>query len=176
MISNGNPAQPATRPGGRSDDRFGDYLPPLPPNAAIVATARRWLGTPYHHQAAVRGVGCDCLGLVRGVYAEYAGFHPEAPPPYAPDWADSDGRETMLEAATRHLVACPADDLTAGRVAIFRLRPQFVAKHAAILTSSISMIHAIEGGPVAEVALSAWWRRRIAAVFAFPVVAKAANR
>lgn len=33
----------------------------------IVAAARQWLGTPYRHQASVRGVGCDCLGLIRGV-------------------------------------------------------------------------------------------------------------
>lgn len=32
--------------------------------------ARLWLGTPFRHQAALRGVGCDCLGLIRGVAAE----------------------------------------------------------------------------------------------------------
>jgi hypothetical protein len=30
------------------------------------------------------------------------------------------------------------------------------------------MIHAMEGGPAAEVPLSPWWRRRIAGAFAFP--------
>jgi NlpC/P60 family putative phage cell wall peptidase len=135
---------------------------------AIVAIARGWLGTPYHHQASVRGAGCDCLGLVRGVYAEYTGHLPETPPAYSADWAESDGRETMLEAAARHLTPCPLDALASGRVVIFRLRPGMLAKHAAILTSPSSMIHAIEGAPVAEVALAPWWRRRIAAVFAFP--------
>lgn len=38
--------------------------------AAFVAAARGWLGTPFHHQAAVRQVGCDCIGLLRGVAAE----------------------------------------------------------------------------------------------------------
>lgn len=33
----------------------------------IVIEARRWLRTPYHHQAVVRGVGVDCVGLIRGV-------------------------------------------------------------------------------------------------------------
>ena len=36
--------------------------------AAIVAEARAWIGTRYCHQASVKGVGCDCLGLVRGVW------------------------------------------------------------------------------------------------------------
>jgi cell wall-associated NlpC family hydrolase len=35
--------------------------------SAIVAEARTWIGTPYRHQASLKGVGCDCLGLVRGV-------------------------------------------------------------------------------------------------------------
>ena len=37
---------------------------------AIVAAARAWIGTPYRHQAALRGVGCDCLGLLRGVWRD----------------------------------------------------------------------------------------------------------
>ena len=32
--------------------------------AAVVAEARRWLGTRYRHQGRVRGVGVDCLGLL----------------------------------------------------------------------------------------------------------------
>ena len=47
----------------------------------IVEAARAWLGTPYHHQASLRGVGCDCLGLVRGVWRELYGPEPEAAPP-----------------------------------------------------------------------------------------------
>lgn len=35
--------------------------------AAIVAEARTWVGTRWLHQAAVKGVGCDCVGLLRGV-------------------------------------------------------------------------------------------------------------
>lgn len=43
--------------------------------ADVVAEARRWVGTPYRHQASVLGVGCDCIGLVRGV-AEALGIMP----------------------------------------------------------------------------------------------------
>jgi NlpC/P60 family putative phage cell wall peptidase len=35
--------------------------------AAIIAEAKRWMGTPWQHQAARKGVGCDCIGLVSGV-------------------------------------------------------------------------------------------------------------
>jgi cell wall-associated NlpC family hydrolase len=33
----------------------------------IVDAARGWIGTPYRHQAATLGAGCDCQGLLRGV-------------------------------------------------------------------------------------------------------------
>src|SRR5688572_25297534 len=55
----------------------------------IVAAARDWIGTPYRHQASLKGVGCDCLGLVRGVWREHYGAEPEAPPPYRADWAET---------------------------------------------------------------------------------------
>ena len=32
--------------------------------AEIEAEARRWLGTPFHHQGRLLGVGVDCVGLV----------------------------------------------------------------------------------------------------------------
>jgi NlpC/P60 family putative phage cell wall peptidase len=34
---------------------------------AIVREARAWVGTPFHHQASLKGVGCDCIGLIAGV-------------------------------------------------------------------------------------------------------------
>jgi NlpC/P60 family putative phage cell wall peptidase len=35
--------------------------------AQIVSEAREWIGTPWKHQASVKGVGCDCIGLIRGI-------------------------------------------------------------------------------------------------------------
>lgn len=139
-----------------------------------VAAARAWIGTPYHHQASLHGVGCDCLGLVRGVYRDVLGRDPETPPPYSRDWAEASGAETMLAAAARHLVPVDlavAEALRPGHVLVFRFRPDMVAKHAAILATPSTMIHAIEGAPVAEVAFSPWWRRRLAGAFAFPLLA-----
>lgn len=33
----------------------------------VVDAAREWLGTPFHHQGRVLGVGVDCVGVVIGV-------------------------------------------------------------------------------------------------------------
>jgi NlpC/P60 family putative phage cell wall peptidase len=136
--------------------------------ARIVATARRWIGTPYHHQASLEGVGCDCLGLVRGVWREIFGAEPETPPPYSRDWAEASGIETLLTAARSYFLETPPTAAQPGDVLVFRLNAGTVAKHAGILASPTTFIHAAEGASVAEVSLVPWWRRRLAAAFAFP--------
>ncbi|MCE1235098.1 MAG: NlpC/P60 family protein [Hyphomicrobiales bacterium] len=148
---------------------------PLPTRDAIVAVARRWIGTPYRHRASLEGVGCDCLGLVRGVWREFYGDEPESLPAYAPDWAEAGRAETLLAAGARHLVAVPVDLARPGDVVLFRWRPELPAKHAGILTAPTRFVHAYDGSAVVESPLGAWWRRRLAAAFAFPGVPDAAG-
>lgn len=136
----------------------------------IVAEARAWIGTPYHHQASARGVGCDCLGLVRGIYRELIGEEPEAIPPYTPDWAEGQGLETLLAGARRNLVERKPADAAPGDILVFRLRAGAMAKHMGVLSAAHRMIHAIEGAPVSEVHCGSWWRRHTAAAFSFPGV------
>jgi len=133
----------------------------------IITEARTWIGTPYHHQASLKGVGCDCLGLIRGVWRALYDEEPEAPPPYTPDWAEACGGETLLDAATRHLQSIETAGAGAGDIVLFRWRGHLPAKHCAILTGPETMIHAHELTPVAEVPLGPWWRRRMAAAFRF---------
>jgi NlpC/P60 family putative phage cell wall peptidase len=138
---------------------------------AIVVAARSWLGTPYHHQASLKGVGSDCLGLIRGIWRELFGPEPETMPAYTRDWGNATGSETLLAAAARHLVML--DDMGAaglGDVLVFRMRDQGVAKHAGILTGPSRLVHAQEGLGVIEIELGRWWRRRAAAAFSFPGV------
>jgi NlpC/P60 family putative phage cell wall peptidase len=134
----------------------------------VIAEARSWIGTPYLHQASLKGVGTDCLGLVRGIWRSLYGTEPEAVPPYSPDWAEASGLETMAEAARRHLREKPLHAPAPGDLLLFRWRPHLPAKHAAIMTGEDSMVHAQEGAVVCEVPLTSWWRRRLAFVFAFP--------
>jgi NlpC/P60 family putative phage cell wall peptidase len=138
--------------------------------AAVVAEARAWVGTPYRHQASLRGVGCDCLGLVRGVWRALYGEEPERAPRYAPDWAEAARGEPFAEAGLRHMVALDPRRFGAGDVLLFRWRAGLAAKHAAIATAPARMVHAHDGAAVAEVALAPWWRRRIAYAFRFPGV------
>ena len=136
--------------------------------AAIVMAARSWIGTPYRHQASLKGVGCDCLGLLRGVWREVIGTEPERPGPYTPDWAEAGGQDLLAEAAARHLRAVEPAEAGAGDVVLFRWRPWLPAKHCAILTGPAAMVHAHDGASVAEVAFAPWWGRHRAGAFSFP--------
>jgi NlpC/P60 family putative phage cell wall peptidase len=142
---------------------------PSPPTI-IVAEARSWIGTPYRHQASLKGVGCDCLGLLRGVWRQLVGSEPEMAPPYAPDWAEATGAETLAAAARRHLVEIAIADIAPGDVVLFRWRAGLPAKHAAIVTAPDRFVHAHDGAAVAEIALAPWWHRRLAYAFRFPGV------
>lgn len=138
-------------------------------NAAdIVRAARGWIGTPYRHQASLKGIGCDCLGLVRGVWRDVVGTEPEAVPPYSPGWAEADGREALVLASRRNLMEIPVTDFHAGDVLLFRWRPHLPAKHAGIAVGEGHMVHAQEGAAVAEISLNGWWRRHLAHAFRFP--------
>ncbi len=161
---------------------------------AIVGEARRWIGTPYRHQASVKGGGCDCLGLVRGVWRAVVGAEPEGVPAYRADWAEVGGRETLLEAAERWLERVPLEAARPGDVLLFRMSEGAVVKHCAVLSTgravrpavphpdalrasvppqegrenSATMIHAYWGRAVVESWLGAWWRRRLVAAFRLP--------
>lgn len=143
--------------------------------ARIVAAARGWIGTPYLHQASVKGAGADCLGLLRGVWRDVLGAEPEPVPPYTADWAEPDRREVLFEAAGRLLTAKPLRQAALGDVLLFRMRDGSIAKHLGIQSgvgSSAAFIHAYTHHGVIESPLSLPWERRIAARFAFPTGAK----
>lgn len=135
--------------------------------SAIVAAARGWIGTPYVHQQAQRGAGCDCLGLVRGVWREIEGPEPEAVPAYTPDWSEAAGEERLWRAARRWLRERPVTEATAGDVLLFRMRAGAVAKHLGIMSGPAQFVHAYSGQGVVESALTEAWRRRVVAAFAF---------
>ena len=137
---------------------------------AIVAEARRWIGTHYRHQASLERVGADCLGLVRGVWRGVIGTEPEKAPPYTPDWAETRGEETLLAAARRWLCEIPVGEVREGDVLLFRMALGAPAKHAAIVSGGDRIIHAYWGRSVCETQLAPWWRRRIAAAFSCPGV------
>ena len=136
-----------------------------------VALARGWIGTPYVHQAATKGAGTDCLGLICGVWAELRGVEAPKVPAYTQDWSEPQGLETLWEAAQCHLVSKPLAEEAPGDILLFRMRAGSVAKHLGLageIGPKASFIHAYSGHCVFESPLSRPWRSRIVARFEFP--------
>ncbi len=135
----------------------------------VLRIAGSWIGTPYRHQGSAKGIGCDCLGLIRGIWRELYGIEPELPRPYAPDWAERSGEDRLMAAAIRHFGSpLAADHAAPGDLVLFRWRPDCAAKHAGILCGANHFIHAYEQAAVVRSALVPSWRRRIAGIFRFP--------
>jgi cell wall-associated NlpC family hydrolase len=158
----------------------------------IVAIARTWIGTPYIHQASVKHAGCDCLGLLRGVWRELHGSEPQEIPPYSSDWAEASGEETLANALRLHLreielahmVPHPrsggggssrSDEtegasaaLMPGDIAVFRMLPHMPAKHCGIIgeqAETLTLIHARQNKRVSEEPFTQPWRRKLAYAF-----------
>lgn len=135
----------------------------------IVVLAEGWIGTPYRHQGATKGVGCDCIGLIRGIWRELYGEEAEAVPAYAADWAERGGDDRLMDAGRRLFgEAVGLSDALPGDILLFRWRQDCAAKHAGILVGPQHFIHAYEQAAVTRSVLVPSWRRRIAAVHRFP--------
>ena len=141
--------------------------------AQIVAEARLWVGTPYLHQASVRGAGTDCLGLLRGVWRAVLGDEPEPVPVYTDDWAEPSNEEVLFAAAERWLREKPCTQAAVGDVILFRMREGSIAKHLGLQSETgphPRFIHAYTGHGVIESSFSSAWVRRIAVRFVVPLV------
>lgn len=141
---------------------------PIDP-ADVVAEARTWIGTPWQHQAALRGVGCDCTGLVRGVISAFRALPHELE---QMSYARTPDGVTLLRLCREHLAEVPAGEAAPGDVLVFSYGagPQHLGIAADYLHGGLSLIHALDQpgtkrGRVVEHRLDAAWRARIVAAF-----------
>lgn len=101
--------------------------------AAIVAEARSWIGTPYHSDAAIKGVGVDCARFVAEVYVA-AGIVPRfAVPDYPPDWFLHSDDERLKRFVESLGVSTPVaeSDVGPGDLALYRIGRSYA--HCAIV-------------------------------------------
>ncbi len=137
----------------------------------VVTEARSWIGTPYVHQASVKGAGTDCLGLLRGVWRAAIGQEPLPIPAYTADWDEAAAGEVLTAAAEMCLRRKLPTDAAPGDVLLFRMQDGFVAKHLGIQSrvgADAAFIHAYSRHAVVESPLSRPWARRVVGRFAFP--------
>lgn len=135
----------------------------------VVAEARTWLGTPYHLQACLKGVGVDCAMLLAGV-AHGCGMCSQPFPPrrYSPQWALHAYRETLMETmvASGLVVPLPLTDVGLADIVGFRWGAG-VLSHVGLISCCAPwrMIHAAQGQRVMEVGLQAMWASALAAAW-----------
>ena len=108
--------------------------------AAVVAAARLWLGTPYHHMADIRGVGVDCAMILVRVFCDLGFVAPFDPRPYTRDWMlhRDDERYLGFLLASAHEVTTPAP----GDVMLFRIGRCYA--HGGVVTGAepLTLLHA----------------------------------
>lgn len=144
--------------------------------AAIVAEARTWLGTPFHHQGRVKGAGVDCVGTP-GESARALGCKVDYPSGYSrlPDGVtlESELDRQMLIVWQRGM----GDRLALmrpGDVLMFRMPklPRHVGLYCGVVDGEHRFIHATsDAGRVVEVNLDAYWQRALKKVYRFREVA-----
>lgn len=136
----------------------------------IVTEARTWLGTRFHHQARIKGVGCDCLGLVVGVVdqlqlrnaaGELLSSFDEVNYSRLPDGA------YLTEKLAALLHEVPFEEMLPGDLALFDIKGN--PQHLAILTdyeASIGMIHCFAPAHrVVEHRLDDEWKSKLVKVY-----------
>jgi cell wall-associated NlpC family hydrolase len=130
--------------------------------AALIAAARREIGTPFHHRGRAPGHALDCIGLIV-VAARAAGLEIEDVCAY-----DADPTGIFMYEAARRGVAVmlgTPNALKPGDVLLiqFANEPHHVALISAVHpTDPPTMIHSWAGvGKVVEHHLDLQWNRRI---------------
>ena len=108
---------------------------------AVVAEARSWLRTPYHHQGRIKGVGVDCAMLLCEVY-HAVGLIPYIDPrPYPPDWHLHRGQERYLQWVSEYADA--VESAEPGDVALYQFGR--TKSHGAIVISWPTVVHSYRG-------------------------------
>jgi NlpC/P60 family putative phage cell wall peptidase len=143
--------------------------------AAVVDEARRWLGTPFHHQAHTRGVGADCLGMVGGVAIALGLYPAEA---WATIWAQHAGYArtpdgSTLEAVCRRYLVPAGHLMQPGDVLLMRFSrdPQHMAILVPYAHGGLAMVHAYSrAGRVVEHRYAPVWQARTVDWYSMPGV------
>jgi NlpC/P60 family putative phage cell wall peptidase len=108
--------------------------------AAVVAEARAWLGTPYHHRALLKGVGVDCAQLPIGVFAGVGLIARFDTGEYPADWHMHKEEERYLGFVLRFASEIAPEDAQAGDLVLFKFGRAF--SHGAIIVAPGVIIHA----------------------------------
>lgn len=131
--------------------------------AQIVAEARSYIGTPYHHQGRLKGVGVDCAGIVVGINTTFSltshdvkGYSPTP-------------HQGLLQQALRDagFTKIGIYDYEMGDCLLMRFGTE--PQHLAVYTGEGTIVHSYSKvKKVVEHTLNDVWKHRITGVYQFP--------
>lgn len=124
----------------------------------FITEARLWIGTPFHHQASLKGIGADCVGFPKGVIEKFAMDVSSIPKNYS--------RNAQPEILINYLknssivIEDNTKKLKAGRIALFIVYKE--PHHFGIITdikNGGTWIHADVNYGVVETPMGKWMQR-----------------
>lgn len=135
----------------------------------IIASARRLVGTPFHHQGRLAFVGVDCVGVLVHVASELGLEHRD----YA-DYKRVPSKSVLsshLEVSGCSKVAL--ENAEPGDILTFWYQVEGLENHVAVLSKAAdgrsTLIHAYaSAGGVVEHDFDAFWRERVMNAWRFP--------
>jgi NlpC/P60 family putative phage cell wall peptidase len=138
--------------------------------ADLIAEARSWIGTPWRHQAAIKGVGADCVGFVRGAAEPFVGKVPLATD-YTTTWQLYRAEPRMYREFAARCEEVALDQFKPGDILLFGFG-KGPAHHCGYAAPEGHIIHCYrEAGSVVEQDLTDWWRRKLRHAFRVPGIA-----
>jgi len=136
--------------------------------AQVVEVARTWLGTPFHHQGRVKGVGIDCVGLTIGIAQELGIVSDEVIASLPTNYQARPDPVLMQRLLCEHMTPVWPPQIGDW---IWIAEPHMQPTHVGLKISEVSMIHA-NGDPkvslVVEDPLRKGHIRRAKGAFAYP--------
>jgi len=105
---------------------------------AVIAEARTWLSTPWHHDAAVKGAGVDCGQIIAKVFAAVGLIERPTVAEYPSDWALHRSEERYLDVVQQY--AHRIDAPQPGDIVVWKFGRTF--SHGAIVVQWPQVIHA----------------------------------
>lgn len=135
----------------------------------LINEARTWLNTPFRHQASVKGIGCDCLGFLKGVARETGAVPRETLDAIPSDYGREPEAAAIRAFALQWLDEVPVSEMVPGDIVFFAIDGH--VRHIGMLTD-YGIIHCLPNAlGVREHRLDSRMRAQIRWAFRFPGLA-----
>lgn len=134
----------------------------------IIDSARTWIDTKWQHQSCLKGVACDCVGLVRGVGADFNINVDISDLIYSQQPHHKE--EKLYKKMQKYLNEISIAEAKPGDVLLFGWN-SFPAYHVGFLSYDNFIIHTwLDVGKVVESRLDETWKANIRYAFRLPGV------